>query len=693
VPQSPKSIPPEDLSDDTLLDFLPRTDLNGIATPVLGKIPLLARLGKGAMGAVYYGVHPRLKIEVAIKVLQSSLAKKNPDLIERFYREAQSAAKVSSRHLVHVSDVDEECGLFYITMEYVRGISAVEFLKRELKKGKPGLNETDALDIIIAATRGLAAAHEEGIIHRDVKPANIMVPQSKTSDSFDKELSKLADLGLARPEGQDGGLTGAYQAIGTPGFMAPEQIQDASTAGKTADVFSMGATLHALLMAATPFPGSSQVVVFAKTMNEPHARVEAKRPEISLGTIALIDRCLSKDPSRRFTDGTALLDALRICRAKLTDEGAAAPVKLTEGTTVFKKEKSRQTRRVPLADIPLPLALPPQINPDSTVLDPKKSNADKKVEVASSPEPSTGPALPGVPPPDLEMCRLKTYTVFPFDTAEARRRRKDIADALSLPQEITLALPGALQMPFVLIPPGEFLMGSPPSEEFRERDEHNHYARMTRPFYLATTPVTQEQWQSVTGTNTSRGKDAPDSPKRPVERVSWKEINENFFPTIQASATRGWKFRLPSEAEWEYACRAGTETPFHFGLQISTEKLNCKEDVTSGNDWKWVYKQSSGGVLRERGQTSPIHSFPPNAWGLSDMHGNVWEWCEDVYDENFYTNQPCVDPLNLAASEERVLRGGSFNYTARYCRAACRYHSTPDSRNFSFGFRPALVIA
>jgi formylglycine-generating enzyme required for sulfatase activity len=688
-------IPPEDLNSDPLLQDLPRTDVDGREVPVLGKIPLLARLGKGAMGAVYYGVHPRLKIEVAVKVLHANLAKSDPALIERFYREAQSAARVSSRHLVHVTDVDEEYGLFYIMMEYVRGISAVQYLKLQMKSGKKGVDEAEALDIVMAATRGLAAAHVEGIIHRDVKPANIMVPQSKAGEGYDLELSKLADLGLARPEGQDAGLTGAYQAIGTPGFMAPEQIQDASTAGKAADVFSMGATLHALLTATTPFPGASQMIVLSNTMTQPHLPVETVRRDVSLGTVTLIDRCLSKEPSRRYSDGQALLDALRLGRQMLVEEGAKPPKKSIDQTTVIpKSQRKRGNTRIspisePNADTQTATKLRKDI-PKEEAPNPAASSS-QQVTAVTLQRPAIADlkgAIPGCPPPPP--AARAAYTLWPFDLNEARRRRKEIAQKLNLPTEVSIPLNDSAPIQLTLIPPGEFLMGSPQTEEFREKDEFPHYARMTRPYYISVTPVTQEQWQSVTGLNAFKFKDLPDSAKRPAERISWLDVQEKFLPKILPFASEGWKIRLPSEAEWEYAARAGTETPFHFGLSLSLDKLNCKEDRTSGNDWKWVYIGGTSGA-KERLQTSPVCSFPPNAWGLSDVHGNVWEWCEDFYSEPFYHHEPCVNPVNTSLGEERVLRGGGWNYTARYCRSAARYHSTADARNVSFGFRVVCV--
>jgi formylglycine-generating enzyme required for sulfatase activity len=287
--------------------------------------------------------------------------------------------------------------------------------------------------------------------------------------------------------------------------------------------------------------------------------------------------------------------------------------------------------------------------------------------------------------------KAERYHLWPFDAYEARQRRTATVAATGLPEKMAVPLPGGLSLDLVLLPAGEFLMGSPQSEEFRERDEHPHYFRLMRPFYIGVTPVTQAQWRAVTGENASRFKNEPDSAQRPVERASWNDNQTKFMPKLAPLAAPGWQFRLPTEAEWEYACRAGTETPFYFGLSISMQKLNCKEDRTSGHDWKWVYSHDLEGMAKERQETTPVGIYPANAWGLTDMHGNVWEWCEDWYNEAFYQNPQAVEPLCTIPGAGRVLRGGSWNYTARYCRAACRYRSAPDVRNFAYSFR--LVCA
>lgn len=314
------SVPRQDLSGDKLLATALKVSVGPEKTPVpaLGGIPLLAKLGQGGMGAVYYGIHPRLEIEVAVKVLPFNIASQNPDLIQRFYREAKIAAKVKSPRLVTVTDVNEEQGLYFIVMEFVSGESAGAYLRKQTKAGKPGLAESTALDIAIAATEGLCAAHEHGVIHRDIKPDNVMVPRSKNGDLLFTQ-AKLADLGLARTEDTDNSLTGTQASMGTPGYMAPEQGLDAKRAGKPADIFSMGATIYALLSGKAPFAGSSIMRVLMDTAQTPHAPIRSLRPDVSEATGVLLDHCLDKDPSKRFADGASLLEALKLCRKALAE--------------------------------------------------------------------------------------------------------------------------------------------------------------------------------------------------------------------------------------------------------------------------------------------------------------------------------------------------------------------------------------
>jgi formylglycine-generating enzyme required for sulfatase activity len=235
--------------------------------------------------------------------------------------------------------------------------------------------------------------------------------------------------------------------------------------------------------------------------------------------------------------------------------------------------------------------------------------------------------------------------------------------------------------PMVYIPGGSFLMGSPVTEERRKKYEGPQHLVEIAPFYMGRYPVTQAQYQTVMGENPSRFKRSYNPVARfkrannPVERVSWRKAKE-FCQKL--SEQTGKTYRLPSEAEWEYACRAGTTTPFYFGKTISTDQANYNGDYTYGNGKKGVY----------RGMTTPVGSFPPNAFGLYDMHGNVNEWCEDVWHEN-YEGAPNDGSAWLTGGDhfKRVLRGGSWCIVPWRCRCAIRGRLNPDRADLNFGFR------
>ena len=322
--RSPESsitdLPMQDLSSERLLRDAPRVENNGRTCPALNGIPLLAKIGQGGMGAVYYGIHPRLNSEVAVKVLPFHLAEQDPGMVKRFFREAQIAAQVRSPHLVNVMDVNEDSGLFFLVMEFVPGSTAGHLLKAMVEKGQTGLSELETLDIAIGACEGLHAAHSQGIVHRDLKPENIMVPYLSRHDKtkYDLKNSKLMDLGLARNEDSNSqSLTGVQAAMGTPGYMAPEQALDAKTADKRSDVFGMGATLYALLAGRAPFRGEAVMKVLMATMHEPHEPISKVRTDISPTLQEIVDKCLDKKQENRFNDAQQLMRALKNCRRLL----------------------------------------------------------------------------------------------------------------------------------------------------------------------------------------------------------------------------------------------------------------------------------------------------------------------------------------------------------------------------------------
>jgi uncharacterized protein (TIGR02996 family) len=238
-----------------------------------------------------------------------------------------------------------------------------------------------------------------------------------------------------------------------------------------------------------------------------------------------------------------------------------------------------------------------------------------------------------------------------------------------VPQRV-VEVGNGVQMAFAWIPPGTFLMGSPPDEEQRSDDEALHRVTLTRGFYMGIYPVTQTQWRSVQGSNPSHFK----GDDRPVEKVSWDHCQD-------FCARLGQRFRLPTEAEWEYACRAGTTTPFFFGATLSTEQANY--------DGRHTYVKGKKGVYRK--QTTPVGSFPGNAWGLCDLHGNVWEWCQDWYGP--YPAGEITDPQGGNNGDARVLRGGSWYCNSSRCRSGVRFRRAAGDRRGDVGCRLVLCLA
>ena len=230
----------------------------------------------------------------------------------------------------------------------------------------------------------------------------------------------------------------------------------------------------------------------------------------------------------------------------------------------------------------------------------------------------------------------------------------------------------SLGMKFVYIPPGTFTMGSPEREPGRDKDEKQHQVTLTKGFYMQTTEVTQKQWAALMGKNPSHFKGSGNSP---VENVTWKEVQTFIRKLSQRERAKGHQYSLPTEAQWEYACRAGTTTPFAFGNCLSTDQANY-----DGN-----YPQNGCAKGRNRKKTLPVQSLGANSWGLYDMHGNVWEWCMDKYAD--FAGGSVSDPTGPRTGKYQVIRGGSWNYFAKYGRSASRLNLSPDRGYDYVGFR------
>ncbi len=239
-------------------------------------------------------------------------------------------------------------------------------------------------------------------------------------------------------------------------------------------------------------------------------------------------------------------------------------------------------------------------------------------------------------------------------------------------------------MAFVLVPAGAFTMGTPESEPGHQADEVLHRVRISRAFYLGRYEVTQGEWQRVTGGNPSHFLEC--GPRCPVERVSWYEV-QGFLARL--GRLSGERFRLPTEAEWEYACRAGTSTPFSTGSELGAERANY--------DARYPLAGHSKGAYRER--PTPVGTFAPNPWGLFDLHGNVWEWTADEHcpyevapGSGGDSGGEVVDPVGRCGAELKVIRGGSWTFDEDSARCGLRYTHNPRDRGFSLGFRVVREI-
>ena len=243
-----------------------------------------------------------------------------------------------------------------------------------------------------------------------------------------------------------------------------------------------------------------------------------------------------------------------------------------------------------------------------------------------------------------------------------------VADgAAKLPRkEFSAELGNGVKLEMVLVPAGSFKMGSPDTDkDAYSAEKPQHEVRITRPFHLGKYLVTQQQWEVVMGNNPSRFK----GPRNPVEKVSWDDCRQFLTKLNTMTGAKKGEFHLPSEAQWEYACRAGSSTKYCFG------------DEESGlGEYGWYDANSSG-------TTHAVGEKKPNAWGLFDMHGNVWEWCRDGYDDEYYTRSPADDPAAPARGSFRVIRGGGWYYGAKTCRSASRFISGPGFRYHVLGFR------
>jgi formylglycine-generating enzyme required for sulfatase activity len=616
------------------------------------KFRVVRELGRGGMGVIYLAQHRVMDKPVALKVIRPAVLD-NPDALARFHAEVKAAGRLDHQNIARAHDADQAGELHFLVMEFVEGVSLAQLLER---KGR--LPVAGACQCVRQAALGLQHAFEQGMVHRDIKPQNLMLTP--------KGVVKVLDFGLARlrSEGAPGTrLTQLDAFMGTPEYVAPEQATDARQADTRADIYSLGCTLYALLTGRPPFQEDTLVKAVMAHIEKEARPPHELRPEVPPELSAVVAKMLAKDPARRYQRPIEVAQAL----APFVKAGGK-PVAV-RGASVSPAVKAAEESGSPfggLGDTPAP-TLP--------------ATKAKKGRPAKKPAPVAWwkrPALLAGAWAALALAVgvwLLLGVVFRKGETSADTKKvadgkgvadtKKVADGKGVAGAPPEPLAGdtvtsSLGMKFAWIPPGTFLMGGDRYDD----EKPVHRVRISRGFYLGAYPVTQKQWREVMGDNPSRFT----GPDRPVEGVSWDDC-QAFCKRL--NGRDGKSYRLPTEAEWEYACRAGTTTEYYSG---DGEAALKKVGWYAGNS-NW--------------ETHPVGRLEKNAWGLYDMHGNVWQWCQDWY-HGPHDGAAAVDPRGPDFGDYRIQRGGSWGSDAENCRAAYRAWDGPASRTDRVGCRVCL---
>jgi formylglycine-generating enzyme required for sulfatase activity/tRNA A-37 threonylcarbamoyl transferase component Bud32 len=603
---------------------------------ILGTYLLLERLGEGGMGQVFKARHRKLGRVVAIKVMRKEKLGSRPS-VRRFRREMRAAAQLNHPNIVLAFDADQVGENHFLVMEYVEGVD----LWTKVKQNGP-LPVIQACEYVRQAAEGLQHAHEKGLVHRDVKPNNLLVTKAGQVKLLDLGLARLQDEGI----GKSGTslLTKEGKIVGTVDFLAPEQALNSRRVDIRADLYSLGCTFYYLLTGKVPFPVESALEKLANHRWEEPEPLEKVRPGVPLAIAGVVRKLMAKKPEDRYQTPAALAAELAAIIGSMT------PTRPEAIPTALPVTAATAAPAEPRIDIPATRA-------DFSLYQPRfvhpRLLALGAVVIL----------LGGV---------LLLHEILSSGSSPTTAEK---TSATPLPTSFT----NSVGMSLVLIREGTFRMGSPETEPGRRDDEGPlHEVTISKPFYAGAHLVTQKQYQEVMGINPALYAEGQGGgATHPVEQVSWAEALA-FCQTLSertAEKRENRQYRLPTEAEWEYCCRAGSKTAYCFG--DATNQLQM---------FAWY------GRSVEEGATRPVGQSKANPWGLYDVHGNVWEWCQDWYEATYYQRSPRVDPPGPSSGTAKVCRGGSWENGALDLRSA-RRSSAPLRETFRHtGFRVVCVV-
>ena len=580
-------------------------------------------LGSGGFADVYAGTD-RKGNNVAIKIPQVKFDKTiDGSIYDKFQKEANVWSKLEHSNIVGFYSADDQ-PLPHIVMEMMdRGSLQTLMKKHRLTVG-------EAIHIMLQVLEGLSHAHHMAIVHRDLKPENILFTKDGTPKITDWGIGKF--LASTR-------MTETIGIKGTLNYCAPEQF-DKKKYGKIdwqTDIFQAGVLFYEMLTEVNPFEGEDMPEVYGKVMNFKPEPPSALNPDVPKELDDIIMKALKKSKKKRWVSGAVMLDHLQPFIEKMSTHTAPTPTHSTP-KRLKTKEKKRPSKIITIVSVVVVVVLIGSYLWYNWERD-KDSDGD------------------GVRDRD---------DIFPNDKDEWMDRDGDgVGDNSDIAlNDNTIQEFSDLNFEWVDILSGTFWMGSFDGEGYD--DEYpRHKVTISKEFQMLKYEVTQAQWEAIMGNIQNYFK----ARNNPVELVTWTDC-QSFISKLN-ELDPDYTYRLPTEAEWEYACRAGSTTTYCFG-----------NDSRQLENYAW-YEDNS---LQK---THPVGQKLPNAWGLYDMHGNVGEWCQDNWHDN-YTGAPTDGSAWEPGSGEygfyHVTRGGSWNFDARMCGSSARWFNQ-DVERIHLGLR------
>ncbi len=626
-----------------------------IGTVLEGRYRIEGHIASGGFGKTYVATDLRLGGRVAVKEFfmhginqrdgdATTVSVSNPasrqmfdEQRRKFQKEARRLSKINNPYIVKVSDLFDANNTSYYVMDYIDGNSLSGIQKNQ---GHP-FSEQQVLDILPQMLDALECIHSQSIWHMDIKPGNILM------DSHGH--CTLVDFGSSKQTSISEGMTTSTALSYTPGYAPPEQMNGSKDNwGPWTDFYALGATLYNLLTGNRP-PSSDVITdLEGDAFSFPATTSEETRQ--------LIVWMITLSTKKRPQNASEIRGRMEFKPSvEHKDSGSEGMGVISEQTVVNSTSSSESTVYGP-------------VETNEKVLENEGAGAGKK----------TDKRIYWV----IGILVLMVAVVLIFGLGGKESGKENDADPkmfdssqYSNGEKKTFNVNG-VSFNMVKVDGGSFMMGATPEQGDDVDDNEKPAHNVTLDEYMiGQTEVTQELWKAVMGENPSNFKG---NLQRPVEQVSWHDCQE-FIRKL--NSLTGQHFRLPTEAEWEYAARGGNKSQWY--------KYSGSNNL--GNV-AWYYENAGYGVGENDPNygTHPVSTKSPNELGIYDMSGNVWEWCQDLYDENYYARSPQNNPTGPSSRSDRVYRGGSWYYDARYCRVAYRNWINPDFRNHYLGFRLVL---